>query len=356
LSTKEGGVLPRLSKSSSCASLGSIASSIASSDEDCLCEGLENVDIDVEEPIKVDMSQLKKTSKLKRSGSNGKMKKSGSNSSIKEFLPIGAICEDTELRNEVFSFSSDEESSSGDDSDDDESMCSDAVSVATSSTMGSAGYAILDILKKSDSRDHIGGNGHRLVKSCDVKKSLSDDPLINLYLRRSRLTTNNKKSMPSMKKSRAVNNQDKKDAIENILMKSDSRDHINNRGKRVVKSCAKTSPLDDPLITRYLNKSKESSNDDEDATIENALLDNDSHHHIKGKGKRVVHSRSTKKSTDDPLIKRYLDKSRKSNDDARIESILTHSDSRDHIKGRGNRVVHSRAPKVSPNGLSLTRS
>jgi hypothetical protein len=188
VSTKEGGVLPRLS---SCESLGSIASSISSGDEDCLCEGLENLDINVEKPIKIDMNSLKKTSKLKRSGSNGKMKKSGSNGSIKDVLPIGSICEDKELHNEVFSFSSDEVSSSGDDSDD-ESECSDAVSVVTSSTMGLAGYAIIDILKKSDSRDHIGGNGQRLVKSCDMKKSLSDDPLINLYLRRSRLTTSNK--------------------------------------------------------------------------------------------------------------------------------------------------------------------
>jgi hypothetical protein len=363
---KEGHVLPRLS---SCESIGSNESSIESADD--LCEGMEDLDIDDrQEPIKIDMSPLKnKTSKMKRSGSNGKMKrsgsndkmkKSGSNGSIKEFLPIGSIAEDTELHNEVFSFSSDEESSCGEDcASDEESECSDAVSISSSSTMGSEGFAIMNILKRSDSKDYISGKGHRDVKSCD-KESLSDDPLINLYLKRARLTGNKKSKAVAVKtgnkksKSKAVAVKNSQDLdIETILTKSDSKCHINNKGKRVVGSCVKKSSLDDPLIARYLNKTKISSN--EDANIESILKHSDSRDHIKGKGKRIVHSRSTKKSTDDPLIKRYLNKSKQSNEDAEIESNLKHSDSKDHIKGRGNRVVHSRTTKVSPNGLSLAR-
>jgi hypothetical protein len=360
---KKGGVLPL---STSCESIGSNQSSIDTAED--LCEGMEDMDIaDRQEPpmkidispLKIDISPLKnKTSsmkrsgsngKMKRSGSNGKMKRSGSNGSIKEFLPIGSISEDTELRNEVFSFSSDEESSSADDcASDEESECSDTVSVRSSSTMGSEGFAIMNILKHSDSRDYISGKGHRDVKSCD-KESLSADPLINLYLKRARLT-GNKKSKGLLLTRVAVKNDQDLD-IESILRKSDSKNHINNRGKRVVGSCAKKSSSDDPLIALYLNKTKISSN--EDANIESVLKQSDSRGHIKGKGKRIVHSRGTKKSTDDPLIKRYLSKSKQSNKDAEIESNLNHSDSRNHIKGKGNRVVHSRTTKVSPNGLSL---
>jgi hypothetical protein len=82
----------------------------------------------------------------------------GSNGSINACcLPIGSIAEDKELHNEVFSFSSDDESSSEDDLDlEEESECSDgAVSVASSSTMGSEGFAIMDIWNKSESRDPI---------------------------------------------------------------------------------------------------------------------------------------------------------------------------------------------------------
>ena len=351
------------SKSGSCGSLVSFESSLGSQEH--IAEDMEDVDINGgrRHPIKmkIDISNLKKKpikvkrsgGKMKRSGSGsslgkmrrsgsggswssaGKMKRSGSGGSIKEFLPIGSINEDLELRNEVFTFSSDEESSvGGDDFDSDAEEELDEVSASSSSlessmgsSMGSEGVAIMDILKKSDSRDHIDGRGQRFVKSFDKKQC--GDPLMDLYLRKARLTdkktTKANQAVINTRRFKNTHHQD----IESLLRKSDSKDHINNRGQRVVGSRRLNTPaVQDSLISKYLDKTKETSS--EDASIEKSLMHSDSKNHIKG-GKRVVHSYANNKS-DDPLMARYLNTTKAGSS----------GDNKDHIKGRRKRVVRSR--------------
>jgi hypothetical protein len=131
------------------------------------------------------------------------------------------------------------------------------------------------------------------------------------------------------------------------LKKSDSKNHIMGSGQRIVRpSCTANTKraYDDPLLNSFLNESNGTS------LIDNILNETDSKDDIKGRGRRVVKTRTKSSHGRDELL--YKSKTSKEDDD--IEKILKRSDSKKHIVGSGHRIVRT-LPKKNPEGERIAR-
>jgi hypothetical protein len=214
--------------------------------------------------------------------------------SIKELLSMGSIHEEKDYSTDEEDESSDEQDSSYADEDDllldevdlwsdEEASVDEAESVSDS--------IINAILKKTDSRDHIQGRGNRVIgtKHSSNKPFAEESRIANLLL--------SKRSARTNKNADTV--------IGTNLKKSDSLDHVKGRGQRVIKTTS----------------SKNSS-----------------------KNKNSSKSRKNKSLKDDPLMARFLDKSKQSGGASKniVRQIFNSTNSLDQIEGKGRRVVRTR--------------
>jgi hypothetical protein len=281
-----------MARSSSNSSLMSGAASVESSLGSDLLLNDEDLEIDSDEgsendyTVQVNLSPVKK--KKNKSGSLD-----GSCHSIKDLLIIDAITED----DKELTCSSDEESSessSGDeffsDEEDDEDGEDDfyedtVIALKVGSSHDDRKPRSKNLPKKLDvsSLDNVKITGKRLDSMLDKPVA---DPLMAKFLSRRRDNTLNNTS----------NTVD--GSISTILKSTDSLDQVFGKGQRVVKTryqpnCkTKTAPgvHDDPLMKRFLNKSKNSTRGSRDTMLNSIVGSSDSLQHVVGKGKRVVRS------------------------------------------------------------------
>jgi hypothetical protein len=132
------------------------------------------------------------------------------------------------------------------------------------------------------------------------------------------------------------------------LKKADSKNHIKGLGQRIVRSSPKRS-YGDPLLTRFLNKSSQQTQNHDATLIDRFLIKSDSKRHINGRGRRVVKTRNTKNSHTSGVLMEMLllNKSETSKEDDGIKNISKQLDGKNHVSGRGPRIDGT-LPKKNP--------